>query len=285
MLALCLMLVFTVFLIFVSNQKTKKNLIIILIFSFLISFFSPFLLTQAYADFLQNKIEKEIMLLKEQTKKEIMLSKEQTKKEIMLSKEQTKKEIMLSKEQTKIVEFQTKITTLTHELGIIQQSAANMPRQMYTIADPKDSRVVKALDARSQFPDKSCTLNPTDLLSAFTCEIIYAPIGLYSILLRPNPVQDRYASDTKLASLENLIFLGVLLWLLVLAIPAIRKRRITQEALLPLVFLIFSISGLALYEGNVGTSFRHRSMTVWAISLSLHRLIFSDKRSSSKDTG
>lgn len=148
-----------------------------------------------------------------------------------------------------------------------------IPLRSTTFPDPEESRFAKNIEARSQIPVKACKINGNFLINQLVCNIQHLPIGLYSIILRPNPFQDWYSLDTKLASLENLLFVLVLLvilsQLLIRGLTLIRMEQLGYA----LLFVGGSLLGLALYEGNVGTSFRHRSILVWALVLILFYLL------------
>lgn len=265
MLALCLMGVFALFLLYKVKQKTTKHLFFVLIFSVLSSFFAPYLITQAYSNILEIRIERKIILFE----KEISESFDQ---QNSLGNSTSQKKSALDS-----IEHESRISGLTQELKVLGQSKKDIPLRTYIIPDPEDSRVVRTLDARSQLPAKLCISDSTNALSAFVCNVAYLPIGLYSILLRPNPIQDWYSITTKLASIENFVYLGFLFWLSFLFFRRLREKNLEQISLLPLIFLASTIAGLALYEGNVGTAFRHRSITVWAICLALFLSVHKDR--------
>jgi len=256
MLYLCLLITILCFLIFLHRKPNAKKLILISIISLIMNFLLPSILAKTYAGYLESSKKKEIISLEEKSRE-------------LLSKNSKNSEV------EQLVE---EITGLNQEITGLKEAAANIPLRAYTIPDPEYSRTVRTLNAGSQITVKSCDSSSTYLITLITCNVGHLPTGLYSALLRPNPIQDWYSLSTKFASLENFIYSGFLIWLLVLVIGAMRQKMITREALLPLIFLIFSISGLALYEGNVGTAFRHRSITIWAICLALFILI-SDRSS------
>jgi len=245
MLYLCLVITILCFLIFVHRKTNAKKLIFISIISLLISFFLPSILAKTYAAYLESSKKKEIISLEKK-------SRELVNNEANLE--------ILAKE----------ISILRQEITGLTEAAANIPLRVYTIPDPENSRTVRTQDARSKIELETCNLNTVKFTSYFVCNLKHLPIGLYSVLVRPNPIHDWYSPVTKLSSVENLIYLSLMSCLFFVMYSRRTKREATQNALLPLIFLSFSITGLALYEGNIGTAFRHKSITVWAICLTLH---------------
>ena len=248
MLYLCLLTSILSFLIFLHRKTNAKKLIIISVISLIMSFFLPSILAKTYAGYLESSKKKEIISLEKKISE-------------LLSKNSKNLEV------EKILE---EIAGLNQEISGLKETAANIPLRAYTIPDPDNSRTVRTQDARSKIDLKTCNLNTETFTSIILCNLKHLPIGLYSVLVRPNPIHDWYSPATKLASVENLIYLSFTSWLFFVMYSRRANREAIQKALLPMIFLGFSIIGLALYEGNIGTAFRHKSITVWAICLSLH---------------
>jgi len=252
MLYLCLLITILSFLIFLHRKTNAKKLILISVISLIMSFFLPSILAKNYAGYLESSKKKEIFSIEKKSRE-------------LLSKNSK------NPENEKLME---EIARLNQEISRLKETAANIPMRAYTIPDPDNSRTVRTQDARSKIESKTCNLNTVTFTSIFLCNLKHLPIGLYSVLMRPNPIHDWYSPTTKLASVENLIYLGFLSYLFFVMYSRTTSREAIQKVLLPMIFLGFSIIGLALYEGNIGTAFRHKSITVWAICLSLHAYTF-----------
>lgn len=275
MLYICLLASILCFLILMHRKLYVKKFILVLLITLIASYFLPSFLAKTYANYLELSKKEKIVMLE---KKKLTLISEELNSDKTTEREYEKVTNLPQSINSKIKNLSEKIAQLNQEIEEVKDSAASIPLRAYTIPDPEYSRTVRTKDARSHIATTSCAPGSANLIALVTCNLGHFPIGLYSVLLRPNPVQDWYSPSTMFASVENFIYLFFLLWLLMSLIRALRQRVTIRNALLPLIFLIFSISGLALYEGNVGTAFRHRSITVWAISVALLILI-CDRRS------
>jgi hypothetical protein len=130
-------------------------------------------------------------------------------------------------------------------------------------------RNVNRIEASSALPESSCTFNFSGILQTLGCNIIELPHRLPSFLFRPFPVIDSGSNFQNLAGIENtlwlfLISLGVL--------RVIRKWKIQENRFIIsflLSFLICFSAAAALYEGNLGTAFRHKSTILWSLLLIL----------------
>jgi len=231
------------------------------------SFFLPSILAKTYASYLESSKKKEIISLEKKSRELVNNEPSGTN----TTERESGDNQTLSQSKNPKVEILTKeISKLRQEITGLKETAANIPLRAYTIPDPENSRTVRTQDARSKIELESCNLNTVKFTSNFVCNLKRLPIGLYSVLVRPNPFHDWYSPTTKLASVENLIYLCFMSCLFFVMYSRRTNREAIQKALLPLIFLSFSITGLALYEGNVGTAIRYKSITVWAICLSLH---------------
>jgi len=145
------------------------------------------------------------------------------------------------------------------------------------IPEPEIVRYQRSVDARSRIPTKNCLQRSEGVLQWFWCNLKYAPIGLYSVILRPNPLHDWYSITTQIASLENIVFLLSFIFILVITVKSMRNGRFQWFTTTLLFFIYVCISGMAMYEGNVGTSMRHRLILISSFSLVFLSYIFSSK--------
>lgn len=130
-------------------------------------------------------------------------------------------------------------------------------------------RNVNRLEASSALPESSCKFNFIGLLQKISCNLVELPYRLPSFLIRPFPVIDSGSSFQNLAGLENTV------WLFLISLGVLRvirkwkflENRFTISFLFS--FLICFSTAAALYEGNLGTAFRHKSTILWALLLIL----------------
>jgi hypothetical protein len=150
-------------------------------------------------------------------------------------------------------------------------SERNPIEQVKTLAETTQTleykRNVNRLDAISALPVSSCNL--TSLVQRLSCNIEELPYRLTAFLIRPFPGIDSGANFQNLAGFENI------LWLFLISlgmIRVIRKWKIQENRLINsflLSFIICFSTAAALYEGNLGTAFRHKSTILWSLLLIL----------------
>ncbi len=95
--------------------------------------------------------------------------------------------------------------------------------------------------------------------SNLICNAYRAPLSIPSFLFRPFFGSDTYSLSTYAAALENLVWLiGVFF---VISNYVLKRRILYFEYLKPIViFSIFFVCAASVYEGNLGTAFRHKSL-------------------------
>jgi hypothetical protein len=130
-------------------------------------------------------------------------------------------------------------------------------------------RNVNRLDAISALPESSCNYNFKSLIQRLSCNLEELPYRITALLIRPFPVVDSGSNFQNLAGFENI------LWLFLISLGVlrvIRKWKIQENSLLIMFlsfFLICFSTAAALYEGNLGTAFRHKSTILWPLLLLL----------------
>ena len=130
-------------------------------------------------------------------------------------------------------------------------------------------RNINRIDASSALSESSCTFNFTGVLEKFSCNIVELPYRLPSFLIRPFPFIDSGSNSQNLAGYENI------LWLFLISfgvLRALRKAKFQENGFI--VAFLFSFltcfaTAAALYEGNLGTAFRHKSTILWSLLLIL----------------
>jgi outer membrane biosynthesis protein TonB len=139
--------------------------------------------------------------------------------------------------------------------------------QARTTQNLEYKRNVNRIEASSALPESSCAFNFSGTLQLLSCNIVELPYRLPSFLFRPFPVIDSGSSFQNLAGLENI------LWLFLISLGVlrvIRKWKFQENRLIIsflFSYLICFSSAAALYEGNLGTAFRHKSTILWSILL------------------
>jgi len=97
------------------------------------------------------------------------------------------------------------------------------------------------------------------------CTLSELPYRLFAFLFRPLIFFDQGSTNLTLAALENLgwlILIPLSIWLSLLRRENCVDRYVNWTLA---TFVVLFASSAALYEGNVGTAFRHKSTILWPI--------------------
>lgn len=156
----------------------------------------------------------------------------------------------------------------TKQYAVIERSPIETAKsQVQTAQILEYKRNANRIEASSALPESSCTFNFNGTLQKFSCNIVELPYRLPSFLFRPFPVVDSGSNFQNLAGFENI------LWLFLISLGGlrvIRKWKIRENRLITsflFSFLICFSTAAALYEGNLGTAFRHKSTILWSLLL------------------
>ncbi len=144
----------------------------------------------------------------------------------------------------------------------------------------EDRRNINALNAESAIKQTSCINQTRHFLTTIKCNLLEFPYRLFTFLFRPLLFFDQGSTSLTLAAIENL---GWALLILYGLFGAFRRFRYTAESFIRITLgayiLVFS-SAAALYEGNLGTAFRHKSSILWPLLLTL--LLFNSVNAATK---
>jgi hypothetical protein len=146
-------------------------------------------------------------------------------------------------------------------------SLAQQPIPTTQILD--DKRNGNRVGAASALPESTCDVSISKIPSEFLCNLIELPYLLPTFLFRPLPLIDSGSNFLNLAGIENLFWLGLIIYA---AFAAFNKNlnKVAKFLVILLYSYIITFSTAAsLYEGNLGTAFRHKSSILWALALGL----------------
>ena len=259
----CLVFVFAIFLFFTKRYPIKKLLAVVLLGAVVSNPFFPMVSIKIIGMVYEYKLERKITNLE----KEIDYAQKRTNEKKVEDENSIK--TTTSDRSMALEEKKRQIANLNQDIERAK-NIKNTPFAISTnITSPDYSREVRAADARSSVDLKNCTFRTNDVYSRVICNVKYIPTGIATVMLRPNPIYDWYSNTTKIASVENFIYLFLVFFIIFVFFRNRFSREFYQTALIPILFIAFSFLGLALYGGNVGTIFRHRSITLWAISFIL----------------
>lgn len=142
---------------------------------------------------------------------------------------------------------------------------------------------VNQLEATSAIVTQSCPREglalankPPTSFDTYFCIAWRAPYMAATFLFRPIIGLDTTSTSSFFAALENILWLGAFIFIVVLLI---KKRKVAFFGPLApsLIFLTLFGIGAGSYEGNMGTAFRHKSLILWAVLLLVASVIAARK--------
>lgn len=129
-------------------------------------------------------------------------------------------------------------------------------------------REVSAVDAESALAVESCSRG--SLIGLVGCEFARIPTALPVVLVRPLPILDPWGNLTmaqRAAAIENISWSALILASLIVLV--MRRSRFGFVTAVCFVYAASVCVGLALFEGNLGTAFRHKGQLLWVLCLIL----------------
>lgn len=160
------------------------------------------------------------------------------------------------------------------------QSISN---QLLTIRILEYKRNVNRLDAQSALPESKCQKVDSAQLDVILCNISELPYLIFAFLFRPLPILDTGSQSLKFAGFENIFWVGLLSYVIFLFSSFARYSGLQRALMISLgAYFTLFIAAAALYEGNLGTAFRHKSTLLWVCVAVIY--ISSINRVSRKDS-
>jgi len=148
---------------------------------------------------------------------------------------------------------------------VIADFVANLP--LKNLDELEEKREANRVGAQTQILETKCTAFTSPSLQNLKCNLVEIPYRLLSILFRPLPFIDVGSLSNNLASAENIV------WIFLFSIFAYSfvvslRQRIKLHLTIPTAIFVVAFATLsALYEGNLGTAFRHKSTILWGLIL------------------
>ena len=143
---------------------------------------------------------------------------------------------------------------------------------------------VNKVGAESAIKTLSCPITSESRLDKYFCIAYKAPYTTYTFLFRPLFGADVTSNSSLVAAIENVFWLGALLFV---AVVFIRNRRLAFFGAFAPSLLFFSIYsvGAGAYEGNMGTAFRHKSLILWVVLLLIASTIVATQQRKAEQQG
>jgi len=152
-----------------------------------------------------------------------------------------------------------------------------LQNQVLNVRILKYKRNLNALGAQSALPVSTCQSSSNEIVKIIKCNLSELPYRLFAFLFRPLIFFDQGSTTLNFAALENLgwmILVPLSVWV------SLRRRENTVDRFINLGLISYVLafaSAAALYEGNLGTAFHHKSTILWPLIfiLMISQKIFS----------
>jgi hypothetical protein len=156
------------------------------------------------------------------------------------------------------------------QYGTVERNPIETFQQQIAIVEILDDKTkVNALDAASALPPIKCEFSYDRIIQTLSCAASELPYRLFTFLFRPLIFIDQGSASLNYAAAENV------LWTILIALAMYQTVRLRQKPIDRLlnfnlgVYVFTFACAAALYEGNLGTSFRHKSSILWPLILML----------------
>lgn len=161
--------------------------------------------------------------------------------------------------------------------GVTNLSRISILPQNIDFSKIEERRNVNRIGASSALAPSYCSKLANDIES-IKCNLAELPYRLSAFLFRPLPFIDQGSAFLFYAGLENLVWLFLIL-ITLSNLARLRFRSLHKEYIISVsIFLISFATAAALYEGNMGTAFRHKSTLVGHLILLNLLIIWSPNR-------
>lgn len=151
-----------------------------------------------------------------------------------------------------------------------------------SIDELKAQREKNRQGAQTQLSETKCTTFINISFENIKCNLVELSFSLTSILFRPLPFIDSGSFSNNLASVENLIWI-FLVSIFFYSFFISLKERVKLYITIPTTIFVIAFATLsALYEGNLGTAFRHKSTILWGLILVVTVVLTSNRTNPEK---
>ena len=134
------------------------------------------------------------------------------------------------------------------------------------------------LTAASAIPEPFCPIEEESTKNRkYICLLWTVPSTTFTFIFRPLAPSDMTSITSLLAIVENLFLLIIFIYIFI-RIFLIRRLNYFQKLSPLLIFMTTYCVSAGVYEGNMGTGFRHKSLIFWIVFLVLSSAIFTNKK-------
>jgi hypothetical protein len=144
-------------------------------------------------------------------------------------------------------------------------------------------RIANSANSQSALPVNLCQGNSEKIIVILKCNVRELPFRLFAFLFRPILIYDSGSSFLIFAALENLGWTALILICMVAAFRRNQNSLVFIVKYILIAYVLTFSSAAGLYEGNLGTAFRHKSSILWPLLIIVMITEFSKKKSLKTD--
>jgi hypothetical protein len=176
-------------------------------------------------------------------------------------------------------EYKCTKTGTRRDLSDLRNPGEIIVEEIIVISDRHKGNQVAAASAIQTLP---CPVTEERETDKYFCLAWRSPYMVATFLFRPLIGIDTTSTSSLIAAIENIAWLGALVFIVVMLI---KKRRLAFIGPLApsLIFFMLYCVGAGSYEGNTGTAFRHKSLILWVVLLLIASVTAAEKRPNSRN--
>ena len=138
--------------------------------------------------------------------------------------------------------------------------------------------------AESVISTISCPIPGVSSVADLLCLVWRTPYSASTFMFRPIIGVDVTSRSSLIAAVENIFWLGVLLFVFI-AFMSNRRLAFAHTIIPSRLFMSIYIVTAGAYEGNMGTAFRHKSLILWVVILLLASTIVATQQRKAEREG
>jgi len=127
----------------------------------------------------------------------------------------------------------------------------------------ENTRNINTLNASSALPKSNCNTFYEEEVELIFCNVYQIPYRVFAFLFRPLLLFDQGSLIQNYAAVENLA------WMILISISLTQSMKRNQSFPAKAInislvcYILIFVSSASLYDGNLGTAFRHKSTILW----------------------
>jgi hypothetical protein len=174
----------------------------------------------------------------------------------------------------KVVPTTNSIIGTGNTTGIKQAVTSGLKEQADSILKHQDNN---KLTAASAIPDPFCPADESIENHRYVCLLLSIPSKTFTFVFRPLAPWDATSVASLFAMVENL-FLFIIFIYISIRIFLVKRLDYFQTLSPLLIFMATYCVAAGVYEGNMGTGFRHKSLIFWIVFLVFSSTILTNKK-------